>query len=219
MLLRVLPLLIALALSLAPSSQAAVFVAPPPPPTSPPSTSENACTAFFEGGSETRTGLLCHNDPVNNTDPFGLRPDTTPSEAPEISLDSVQTGLDVAGLIPGIGEFADLGSGLISLGRGDYVGAVLSAGAMIPIAGEAAGVGKLARKGEAAARRAENIAKGIQLASLGQAANPSGTRSKKRQRKGRRRRGGRREGKSQSRTPKIRGRGRIIMRSIETVRS
>ncbi len=72
MLLRVLPLLIALALSLAPSSQAAVFVAAPPA-SAPPSTSENACTAFLPNESESRIGLLCHNDPVNRLDPFGLQ--------------------------------------------------------------------------------------------------------------------------------------------------
>jgi hypothetical protein len=72
MLLRVLPLLIALALSLAPSSQAAVFVAAPPASSPIAATPENACTAFLEEGSESRIGLLCHNDPVNKVDPMGL---------------------------------------------------------------------------------------------------------------------------------------------------
>jgi len=76
MLLRVLPLLIALALSLAPKSQAAVFIASPPASSPLAATPENACTAFLEDGSEARIGLLCHNDPVNHTDPTGLAIDT-----------------------------------------------------------------------------------------------------------------------------------------------
>ncbi|MBA3607025.1 MAG: DUF922 domain-containing protein [Chthoniobacterales bacterium] len=64
--------MIALALCLAASSQAALFVAAPPASTAAPSTSENASTAFFESGSESQIGLLCGNDPLDKTDPTGL---------------------------------------------------------------------------------------------------------------------------------------------------
>lgn len=70
-------------------------------------------------------------------------------------IDYVQTGLDIIGLIPGLGEIADGLNGLISLARGDYVGASLSFAAMVPFAGWAATAGKFGRK---AAKGAEAVA-------------------------------------------------------------
>ena len=70
--LRVLPLLIALLLLGASTSQARLVSGPSSSLPSQPSTVENASTAFFEGGSESRIGLLCHNDPINKSDPTGL---------------------------------------------------------------------------------------------------------------------------------------------------
>ena len=70
--LRAIRLLSALALLLSSTSQAAFASAAPA--SLPPATSENASTAFLNDGSESRIGLLCHNDPVNKTDPFGLEP-------------------------------------------------------------------------------------------------------------------------------------------------
>jgi len=61
-------------------------------------------------------------------------------------LDNVQIGLDVVGLAPVVGEIADGINGVISLARGDYVGAALSFAAMIPFAGWGATAGKGARK-------------------------------------------------------------------------
>ena len=63
----------------------------------------------------------------------------------EKALDVVQIGLDVVGLIPGVGEIADGINGCISLARGDYVGAALSFAAMIPFAGWAATGGKFVK--------------------------------------------------------------------------
>ena len=60
--------------------------------------------------------------------------------------DVVQVGLDIVGLIPGLGEIADGLNGLISLARGDYAGAALSLAAMIPFAGWAATAGKFGRR-------------------------------------------------------------------------
>ncbi len=62
------------------------------------------------------------------------------------SLEHAQTGLDVAGMVPAFGEVADGLSGVISLARGDYLGAALSFAAMVPLVGNAAGAAKLARK-------------------------------------------------------------------------
>ena len=51
--------------------------------------------------------------------------------------DGVQAGLDVAGIIPIVGEVADGLNALISLGRGDYADTALSAMSMIPVDGQA----------------------------------------------------------------------------------
>ncbi|WP_157558221.1 RHS repeat-associated core domain-containing protein [Niabella aurantiaca] len=50
-------------------------------------------------------------------------------------LDVVQTGIDLVGLIPVVGEIADGANALIYLARGDKTNAALSTAAMIPIAG------------------------------------------------------------------------------------
>src|SRR5690606_29135897 len=52
-------------------------------------------------------------------------------------IDNIQVALDVAGVVPLIGEVADAANGLISLARGDTVGAGLSFASMIPIWGDA----------------------------------------------------------------------------------
>lgn len=69
------------------------------------------------------------------------------------TLEKVQLGLDVVGMteIPVVSQLADLGSAGISVYNGDYVGATLSMGAMIPIVGKAF-------EGTRAARFAEKIA-------------------------------------------------------------
>ncbi|WP_342481511.1 hypothetical protein NST07_10635 [Paenibacillus sp. FSL L8-0340] len=51
------------------------------------------------------------------------------------ALDIGQTVLDVAGLIPGVGEIADLANAGIYALRGDYTSAFLSVGASVPFAG------------------------------------------------------------------------------------
>ena len=93
------------------------------------------------------------NSPVNLIDPFGLCPDW------DEWLDNVQFALDSVGLIPGL-EFADAFSGLLSLGRGDYLGAGLSAASMIPIVGSASGAAKIGRQ---AANSADTIAEGMRI--------------------------------------------------------
>jgi len=64
----------------------------------------------------------------------------------------VQGGLDVVGLIPGIGEIADGLNAAIYLARGDKVNAALSAVAMIPLVGWAATGTKAARNAMKAAK-------------------------------------------------------------------
>jgi RHS repeat-associated protein len=75
-------------------------------------------------------------NPLAWADPYGLG-----------IIDLIQTGLDVAGCAPVIGEAADCANGLICLARRDYVGAGLSFTSMIPVVGDAIGKGgKVTRK-------------------------------------------------------------------------
>lgn len=77
-------------------------------------------------------------------------------------LDNFQTGLDVIGMteIPFVSQCADLGSGVISLATGDYVGAALSVGGLIPGIGQATGTMKIARRAGKVLDTASNV-KGI----------------------------------------------------------
>jgi RHS repeat-associated protein len=76
-------------------------------------------------------------DPISLVDPLGLKSDW---------LDDFQTGLDLLGLIPGLGEPVDGLNALIYLGRGQYGNAALSAAAMVPVIGSVGTGGKLAGK-------------------------------------------------------------------------
>jgi len=62
-------------------------------------------------------------------------------------LDGIQTGLDVVGLVPVVGEVADGINAIIYTCRGDYVNAGLSAAGMIPFLGWGATGGKFVKKG------------------------------------------------------------------------
>ncbi len=71
-----------------------------------------------------------------------LRGDDTIDEGlDEGPMDWLQGALDVAGLIPGVGEAADGVNALISVARGNPVEAALSLVSMIPVAGDAVGKG------------------------------------------------------------------------------
>ena len=59
----------------------------------------------------------------------------------EGALDWIQSGLDLGGLIPGLGEALDAVNALISLARGNPLEAVLSVISMVPMAGDAVGKG------------------------------------------------------------------------------
>ncbi|MCQ9863048.1 polymorphic toxin type 15 domain-containing protein [Pseudomonas aeruginosa] len=73
-------------------------------------------------------------------------------------LDGLQLGLDVVGLIPVVGEIADLANAGISLARGDYAGAALSVLSAIPFAGWLGTAGKVGRHGAKAAAEASTKA-------------------------------------------------------------
>ena len=56
--------------------------------------------------------------------------------------------LDVAGLIPVVGEFADAASVVVYTAEGDYANAAISAAVLVPVAGEAILAAKIARQPE-----------------------------------------------------------------------
>jgi RHS repeat-associated protein len=87
------------------------------------------------------------------TDPLGLCP-VDEEGVVDDWLDGLQLGLDIAGLAPVIGEVADAANALLSLGRGDYIGAALSAAAMLPVGGQAATAAKLGRQAANSAKEA-----------------------------------------------------------------
>jgi RHS repeat-associated protein len=89
------------------------------------------------------------NNPINLIDPFGLCGGNW--------LDNFQMGLDAAGFVPFVGMPADALSGIISLGRGDFVGAGLSAASLLPIGGQAGNAAKMVR--HAGAKQGPPIAK------------------------------------------------------------
>lgn len=86
-------------------------------------------------------------------------------------LDGIQIGLDVVGLLPVIGEAADIINAGISFARGDYIGAALSLAAAIPFAGWSATAGKTIKKSASTLTAAE---KSIQGALSPPAAKPKG---------------------------------------------
>jgi len=63
----------------------------------------------------------------------------------DTGLDYLQTGLDIVGMIPGLGEWADGLNALIYAGRGDWLNAALCMASMIPVGGQAATVARMAK--------------------------------------------------------------------------
>ena len=61
-------------------------------------------------------------------------------------MNKIQTGLDLAGLVPGAGIIPDGINTIIHIARGNKGGAITSLGAMIPIAGQGVTAGKYTRK-------------------------------------------------------------------------
>ncbi|CAH1225281.1 contractile injection system protein, VgrG/Pvc8 family [Paenibacillus sp. JJ-223] len=100
-------------------------------------------------------------------------------------LDVTQTVLDVAGMIPVIGEVADLANAGIYAARGDYVNAALSAAAAIPFVGWAATGAKFAVKGSKLLSKAGKVVDNVMgvagkvMDKVGQVAQAVGSLAKK----------------------------------------
>ncbi|HCB3588297.1 PAAR-like domain-containing protein [Citrobacter koseri] len=114
----------------------------------------------FWMNSRNTVGLIVGMPPVAGVSADDADPDDEPETEEEEKegggwLDALQTGLDVAGFIPGFGFFADLANAGISAARGNYAEAVMSLAASIPGIGDAAAAGKMLLKGKKAAKAAK----------------------------------------------------------------
>ena len=90
-------------------------------------------------------------------------------------LDDLSTALDVAGLVPVLGNFADIANIGVNLLRGDVTSAGLSALAAVPGLGLAAGVAKIGMfKGSKAIQILKNIDTAANLGQLGYGAVTTG---------------------------------------------
>lgn len=110
------------------------------------------------GGNYNTTGVL-----KGPSGPSAAKADEASPEivvtAQELSkLDALQMLLDVVGLIPGLGAPADILNAIISGARGDWLGAALSLFGAVPVAGEAATAGKIAKNSEKYAAAVAKVA-------------------------------------------------------------
>jgi RHS repeat-associated protein len=71
-------------------------------------------------------------------------PAATRAKILDLALDVAQLALDIGGIFEPT-PFCDITSGVISAGRGDWIGALLSGAGVIPFAGDVAKVGKIAK--------------------------------------------------------------------------
>lgn len=119
---------------------------PPPPPVTPstlPFTPTDAGAASRTGEvqllGQTRRSQLESQLPANTPDPAEIA-----RQQRELTLDLTQMALDIAGLIDPT-PVSDGANGIVSLFRGDFLGAGISALSMIPYVGDLAKVGKLGK--------------------------------------------------------------------------
>ena len=109
-----------------------------------------------EQGGENLYGV-CVNDCISKIDILGraMRDDWLwfpphREETVAVSFTAIieitQSGLDIVGLIPVLGEVADGINGVIYICRGDTINAALSIGAMVPVGGQGATVAKVGLK-------------------------------------------------------------------------
>ncbi|MFK1438125.1 hypothetical protein ACIU0H_31405 [Pseudomonas aeruginosa] len=118
----------------------------------PPATNPQGNTQGRVNGEAPATGKRAED----STEPVEAETDAEASTGDK-ALDDLQTTLDVIGLIPGVGEFADIANAGISLARGDYAGAALSLLSAIPFAGWLGTAGKAARKAGGKARKGGKV--------------------------------------------------------------
>ncbi len=111
----------------------------------------------------------CFNNPLKLNDPTGRWPNfanigkaiakgaQAAANFVKKNIDVIQTALDVAGMIPVIGEICDVASGVISICKGDLVGAGLSLMSAIPVVGNVTGIAKTAKNAVKLIDKVDNI--------------------------------------------------------------
>lgn len=113
-------------------------------------------TGNVDDGFTTSVSIVDTSDTVTTTTgnpPQTISTDDSSEDSWTIVLDRLQLGLDIAGLVPGIGEAADLVNVGIHLARGNKADAAISLAAMVPVLGAAATAGKLGSKAAGAAAK------------------------------------------------------------------
>jgi len=118
----------------------------------------------------------CWNNPLKYVDPTGhwgwssiKKAAKAVAKAVVKNIDYVQAAIDVAGLIPVVGEVFDAANAAIYAARGDYVSAGLSLAACIPVAGMAATAGKLAKNTVKAVDNAQKMKVVAKVGRVGEA--------------------------------------------------
>ena len=116
-------------------------------------------TVALEGAFESVTQGVASR-PVVGTRGVSYSPQVEPYQSPEYPgpvpvpwLDYLQGGLDVAGVIPVLGEPADLLNAGIYTSQGDYLNAGLSVGSSMPFLGWGATIGKYADEAATASKQ------------------------------------------------------------------
>jgi hypothetical protein len=107
------------------------------------------------------TGVLRHNPGPAAAKAEEASPAIVVTAREIEAIDALQMLLDVVGLIPGAGAPADLVNAIISSARGDWAGAGLSLLGVVPVAGEAATVAKIAKNSERYAAAVAKVADDI----------------------------------------------------------
>ncbi|MFJ3216604.1 RHS repeat-associated core domain-containing protein [Kitasatospora sp. NPDC086801] len=124
--------------------------------------------------------LYANNSPLTFTDPSGLwwgssivkKVSNTVSKAVDVVKDNYQTisnightVLDVAGMIPVIGDACDIVNGVWYAAEGDWKNAAMSLAAAVPIIGGAVAAARIASKAEKAVEAATGVAKAVERGS------------------------------------------------------
>jgi hypothetical protein len=120
--------------------------------------SPDTITPGFNNPQALNRYSYCFNNPLKYNDPTGHWPNwksignaikatiQTVVNVATDNLGTIQTLLDVAGMIPVVGEVFDVANGIIYAAQGDALNAALSFAACIPVAGNIATGAKLVGK-------------------------------------------------------------------------